>query len=156
MAVTDQQVRLAIKGYIKTAFPTAQVYAWNVLSHELDEWPGLFRTTDYATSKKTHGWIVKRAAAESEWKNPQRDRNRWIYDIWGFYGFRSGKEADNSDDEFSEIVAGVYAALKAKPTLENPELERHSLLQLIRNTTINCGEETLHFAQCSLRVDLCC
>ncbi|MEZ5421851.1 MAG: hypothetical protein R2682_01995 [Pyrinomonadaceae bacterium] len=149
--ITDQSVRHAIKNLIATAQPAATVYEWNALSHDLATWPGLFRT---ATG--THGWLIKRTSMESEWKHGGRQRPRWIYDIWGFYGFRSGKEGDNSDDEFSAVVASIAEALRATPTLELDEVERHELLQADRLTTIDCGEETLHFAQCRLTVHICC
>jgi hypothetical protein len=148
----DKQIRVAIKQIIKALYPVAQVFAWNALSHSLNEWPGLFRTTD----GKTHGWIIKRAAARAEWKNPQRDRKTAIYDVWGFYGFSAGNENENSDNDFAVIVDAVYEAIKASPTLDVTGVERHGLLQIATNTTIDTGEETLHFAQGRLEVQLCC
>lgn len=148
----DKEIRLAIKEIIKTLYPTAPIFAWNALSHSLGEWPGMFRTSD----GKTHGWIIKRAAARSQWKNPQRDRKTIVYDVWGFYGFSSGKEDENSDNDFSQITDAVYDALKESPTLEVSEVERHDLLQFTSITTIQTGEETLHFAQGKLDVHLCC
>lgn len=152
MAVTDAQVRQAAKGIITAAYPAAMVYGWNVLSHDLREWPGLFRMAD----ANTHGWIIKRNGAESAWKRLNADRSFWIYDIWGFYGFRSGKETDNSDEEFATILQTVYDGFKAKPTLDVAEIEEHELLQYDLITTIDCGEETLHWAKGKLRVRLCC
>jgi hypothetical protein len=147
--MTDQEVRHAIKGIISAAATGAAVYEWNVLSHDLAEWPGLFGIP-------RHGWIIKRAAVESTWKNATKERPIWTYDIWGFYAFRSGKEGDNSDDEFAVILDAVSGGFKAKPTLELAEVEKHELLQVISNTTIDCGEETLHLAQCRLKVHICC
>jgi len=149
--MTDEEVRHAIKGIVAAAATGAQVYEWNVLSHELAEWPGLFGTA-------RHGWIIKRVEIETKWKNigGQRCIPTWTYDIWGFYGFRSGAEGDNSDDEFSVIVDAVGTALKAKPTLDLAEVEKHDLLQVLRNTTINCGQEVMHLAQCRLKVLICC
>ncbi|MCC6328995.1 MAG: hypothetical protein IT174_10795 [Acidobacteria bacterium] len=153
----DKQIRLAIKPAIKTPYATASVYVWNVLSHRLDEWPGLLRTTDFASSQKTHGWIIKRVEGSSTWKNTVRDRPVWTYDLWGFYGFRSGKESDNSDLEWSEVWDTVYENLKAAPNLGlDGVVEHHELLQLANNTTIDCGEETLHFSHGRLVVHLCC
>ena len=151
--MTDQEVRHAIKGIIAAAASTAKVYEWNVLSHDLGEWPGLFRITG-----GTHGWIIKRSSTSSEWRNGiGREKPVWEYDIWGFYGFRSGKEGDNSDDEFAVIIDAVAAGLKASPRLGiDDEIERHELLQVNSNTTIDCGEQTLHIAQCRLEVKLCC
>jgi hypothetical protein len=148
----DKQIRLAIKQIIKTLYPEAQVYAWNALSHDLGEWPGLFRTASGAT----HGWIIKRAAVNAEWKNPQRDRRSAGYDVWGFYGFAAGNENENSDNDFAVILDAVYEAIKAEPGLGLEGVERHGLLQVAANTTIETGEETLHFAQCRLEVQLCC
>ncbi len=148
----DQAIRTAIKSIIKAIYSTAQIYSFNALSHELTEWPGLFRTTD----DKTHGWIIKRAAKSSTWKNPQRDRQQLDFDVWAFYKFTAGKDDDNSDSEFGIICDSVYAALKAKPTLDVAGVERHDLLQFLRFTTVQCGEETLHFAQGRLTVHLCC
>lgn len=148
----DKQIRLAIKEIIKTPYPAAQVFAWNALSHDLGEWPGMFRTA----SGTAHGWIVKRASARAEWKNPQRDRKTISYDVWGFYGFSAGNENENSDNEFALIVDAVYEAIKASPTLDVIGVERHGLLQIAANTTIDTGEETLHFAQGRLEVTLCC
>ena len=150
---TDKQIRLAIKTLIKTAYPTAQVFAWNALSHDLGEWAGMFRTSD----GKSHGWIVKRAALKAEWKNGRRDRRQIPYDVWGFYGFASGNETENSDNEFGEILDTVYEAFKASPRLGFDEtVETHDLLQYAAITTIKSGEETLHFAQGRLIVHLCC
>jgi hypothetical protein len=148
----DTQIRLALKQLIKGLYPDAPVFAWNALSHDLGEWPGMFRTS----SGGTHGWIIKRAAGRAAWKNGRRDRKEAIYDVWGFYAFNSGNENDNSDNELSEIVDAIYEAIKAVPTLEVGEVEGHDLLQLEKNTTIETGEETLHFAQCRLCVHLCC
>lgn len=149
--MTDEQVRHAIKGIINGLYATAKVYEWNVLGHDIAAWPGLFRITG-----GTHGWIIKRSQISAEWKHGGRERAEWIYDIWGFYAFRSGKENDNSDDDWAVILDAVRAALKASPTLGLAEVERHELLQVTRNTTIDCGEETLHFAECRLTVKLCC
>jgi hypothetical protein len=148
----DKQIRLAIKQIIKTLYPAAQVFAWNALSHDLGEWPGMFRTASGAT----HGWIIKRSAARSEWKNPQRDRKTAVYDVWGFYGFSAGNENENSDNEFAEIVDAVCESIKAVPALDVAGVERHGLLQIAAITTIDTGEETLHFAQGRLEVQLCC
>lgn len=151
----DKQIRIKIGGVITAAYATAIVYPWNVLSHRLDEWPGLFRMS----AGGTHGWIIKRSAAGNEWKQLSglRDRRKWTYDVWGFYGFRSGKTSDNSDNEFGEIWDTVYEAIKAKPTLDfEGTVEWHELLQLVNMTTIRTGEETLHFAQGRLAVHLCC
>lgn len=150
--VTDAEVRSAAKTLVKTAYPTAQVYGWNALSHQLHEWPGMFRTADGAT----HGWIIKRAGTESQWKNSARDRTFWIYDVWAFYGFRTGKEGDNSDDEFSAILQTAFDAFKATSNLGLAEVQEHGLLQFDLITTIDCGEETLHWAKGKLRVRLCC
>lgn len=148
----DKQIRLAIKQIISALYPGARVFAWNALSHDLGEWPGMFRDQD----GKTHGWIVKRAATRAEWKNPQRDRKTAVYDIWGFYGFAAGNENDNSDNEFALIVDAVCDAIKSSPTLDVSGVERHGLLQIAAITTIDTGEETLHFAQGRLEVSLCC
>jgi hypothetical protein len=150
--MTDQEVRHAIKAIIAAAATTAKVYEWNALSHKLDEWPAIFRTGDV-----THGWIIKRFGIESEWKNAVRDRQVWIYDIWGFYGFRSGKEGDNSDDEFAVIIDAIKTGFTAAPRLAiDDEVEKHEQLQVNVISTIDCGEETLHIAQCRLKVRLCC
>lgn len=155
-APTDTQVRTAIKTIIAAGQTTATIWPYNALSHNLAEWPGMLRATDFATSAKTHGWIIKRASFTSERKNQVLERRVWIYDIWGFYGFRTGTETDNSDNEWAVIVDAVAAALKAKPTLDLAELEKHDLLQVESITTIDCGEETLHLARCRLTVRLCC
>lgn len=153
MTVTDAQVRNAIAAVIETAEPAAVIFNWNALGHQMNEWPGMFRLA----AGGTHGWIIKRTGTESEWKgNGGRDRKFWIYDVWGFYGFRPGKEADNSDEEFAAILDAVYEAVRASGKLGLEEVEEHGLLQWQMITTIDCGEETLHFAQGRLRVMLCC
>jgi hypothetical protein len=150
----DKTIRDAIKTVIAAAADGARIYAWNVLSHDLADWPGLFETEEGGR----HGWVIKRAAGDAKWKgNYQRARLWHDYDLLGFYGFRSGKEGDNSDDEFGEICDDVFAALKAAPRLGlDATIEEHELLQWQRITTINCGEETLHYAEGRLRVLLCC
>jgi hypothetical protein len=150
----DKQIRLASKPVITSSYPTAVVFPWNALSHNLLEWPGMFRTTD----GKTHGWIIKRSDTNADWKSfLQRDRRKYEYDWLGFYGFRPGKEGDNSDDEWGEICDTIYENLKPLYNLGlDGIVERHDLLQYRTITTINCGEETLHFAQGRLTVHLCC
>ncbi len=146
----DQQIRAAIAELFTAALPDSKVYPWNALSHELADWPGLF-------GSPREGWIIKQAAQPAERKNASRDRLELIYDIWGFYEFRSGKAGDNSDDEFAVIRAKAYNAIKAEPRLGfDNDVERHDLLQYQRITTLDCGEETLHFAQGRLKVHLCC
>jgi len=150
---TDAQIRDAIRDVIVAVHATARVYSWNVLSHDLADWPGLFTTA----AGGRHGWIIKRASASAEWKGSGgRDRQMLSYDVWGFYGFRTGKLDDNSDDEFSVIVDAVYAAIKASPKLGLECIEEHGLLQWQRITTMNCGEETLHIAMGRLDVIHCC
>lgn len=149
----DKQIRLAIKPLITISYAGAMVYPWNVLSHKLKEWPALFRMTNGSV----HGWIIKRAETQSEWKNvAKRDRQSWPYDVLGFYGFRSGKQGDNSDDEFGEICDTVYENIRVSYNLGlDAIVEKHDLLQYRRLTTFNCGEETLHFAHGRLNVHLC-
>lgn len=149
----DKDIREAIGSLITAIFTTtAKVWTWNVLNHKFSEWPGLFRTAG-----ETHGWVIRNITQPSERKNAQRDRITLDYDVLGFYEFRSGKEDDNSDDEFSVIRAQVYNAIKAEPRLGfDNEVEYHELLQWLVITTIKCGEETLHYAQGRLRVHLCC
>lgn len=156
ITVSDKEIRAAIKAVIKSEQPEAVVYPWNALSHDLKEWAGLFRTA----SGGTHGWIIKRAALNGAWKNGRRDKKAVPYDVWGFYLFRSGEgvtEADNSDNEFAAICDSIYEAFKENPRLGfDNTVEGHDLLQYAALTTINCGEETLHFAQGRLVVHLCC
>lgn len=148
----DKQIRLALKQIVKALYPEAQVFAWNALSHDLGEWAGMFRTA----AGGTHGWIIKRAATRAEWKNGRRDRKTAVYDVWGFYGFSAGSEDVNSDNEFAVIVDAVYEAVKASPALDVAGVEGHGLLQIAASTTLDTGEETLHFAQGRLEVNLCC
>lgn len=152
----DKQIRLAAKEIIKDRYPTIQGFAWNALSHDVSEWAGMFRTED----EKTFGFIVKRGSFKGEWKNGQRDRNKAVYDIWIFYGFRADEdvtEADNSDNEFGEILDVIYEDFKTAYNLNLPGIvERHELLEYTRITTLLSGEETLHFAQGRLIVHLCC
>lgn len=152
----DKQIRLATKQIIKNLFPTAQVFAWNALSHDLNEWAGMFRTDD----GKTHGWIIKRAALQGTRKNAQRDRKTIPYDVWGFYKFVSDEtttENNNSDNEFGEIVDSIYEAVKDAHNLNLPgTVDYHDLIQFPSITTLKSGEETLHFAQGRLVVHLCC
>ncbi len=151
--MTDSEVRIAIKAIIAAAATEAVIYPWNALSHNLADWPGLFGSSPGSR----HGWIIKRASIESEWKNGVRDRQTWNYDIWGFYSFRTGKEGDNSDDEFAEIIDSIKTGFTAAPRLAiDDEVEKHEQLQVASISTIDCGEETLHIAQCKLKVRLCC
>lgn len=159
MPTADEQIRGAIGTILTGAFGaaspaiTAQVYPWNVLSHELTEWPALFELA----AGGRHGWVIKRVGQRAERKNAQRDKQTNIYDLWGFYSFRSGKKNDNSDDEFARICGVVYDAIKAQPRLGFDNLvEWHELLQFDRITWVDCGEETLHFAPGRLVVHLCC
>ncbi len=152
---TDKQIRLAIKAVgIAPSYPEAAVYPWNALSHDIAEWPGLFRTDD----DTTHGWIIKRSGTASNWRTFMQKVNRsWAYDLFGFYGFRSGMQGDNSDDEWGEILDTVWANIKASYNLGlEGVVERHELLQFASITTIDTGEETLHFAHGRLTVELCC
>ena len=148
----DKQIRLALKQIISSLYPDAQVFAWNALSHDLGEWAGMFRSP----AGITHGWIIKRSAERAEWKNGRRDRKTAVYDVWGFYGFTAGNEEENSDNDFALIVDAVYEAIKSAPALDLAGVEGHGLLQLAAVTTIDTGEETLHFAQGRLEVQLCC
>lgn len=154
----DTQIREKIGEIITAALAEydeeleAKVYTWNALTHQPSEWPALFRNDGL-----THGWIIKLSRQTAERKNAQRDRVQLDYDIYGFYGFESGTADDNTDNTFSEIVAAVYNGIKGEPRLDfDAEVEYHELLQFERLTTINCGEETLHFAQGRLSVHLCC
>jgi len=148
----DKDIRTAIAGLITTASESEKVYPFNALSRDITDWPGLFRDNE-----GVHGWVVRRVAVKAERKNTQIDRKTWMYEIWGFYSFRSGKIGDNSDDEFAEICDAVYAAIQASPRLGfDNYVERHDLLQIYNMTTLDCGEETLHFCQARLAVHLCC
>lgn len=150
----DKQVRTAIGEIISATAPDAKVYPWNVLDHDVDDWPGLFRTA----GDGLHGWVIRRREVASSWKNLGRRDHRFPeYDVFGFYKFRSGKLGDNSDDEFAEICDDVYEAFKAKPDLDlSGVVEKHDLLQFAVITTTRPGEETMHFAHGRLKVYLCC
>ena len=66
-------------------------------------------------------------------------------------------ENANSDNEFGEILDSVYEAFNLSPRLGfNQTVEYHDLLQFPRITTLESGEETLHFAQGRLVIHLCC
>lgn len=148
--MTDEEARTAIKAVIAGADPSGVIWPYNALSHQLDEWPGLF-------GQDGHGWIIKRKSIETEWKGSgNRERQFWTYDIWGLYPFRTGKEGDNSDDEFSVLVDAVQAAFVASPTLDLDWMERHELLQVDTISTVNCGEVTMHIALGRLKLRLCC
>lgn len=149
---TDQEIREAAAGIISGLYPDAVVWPYFALGHERQNWPGLFRQADGVT----HGWIVKRASLQSEWKNGVKDRKTVYYDIWGFYGFRQGKIDNNSDDEFSVICDAVYEGFKVEPRLGIDCIDAHELLQFTAIGTLACGEETLHFAQGRLEIRLCC
>lgn len=152
----DKQIRAAIKQIIIADYPTARIYPWNALSHDMREWPGMFRTSD----NRTFGAVIKRAALRATWKNGHRDRKQVPYDVWIFYEFRSGEgvtELENSDNEFGEILDTIYESFKSEPRLGfDTEVETHDLLQYLAITTIKSGEEQLHFAQGRLNVRLCC
>jgi hypothetical protein len=146
----DQTIRVAIGGLIAAAQSSAVVYAWNVLSHNLSDWPGLFGANRF-------GAVIKRVTQLADRKNASRDKRHETYDIWAFYKFRPGKTGDNSDDEFAQICQSIYDAIKASPHLGLDTLvEYHELVQWIQVTTIRCGEETLHYAAGRLKVNLCC
>lgn len=149
----DKQLREKIGGLIAEAADGAVVWIWDALSRDPAEWPGMFRTDDGGT----HGWVIKLAAQTATRKNGARDRVVLTYDIWGFYGFETGNEDENSDHAFTEIIAAVYDKLKGEPRLEfDNEVEYHDLLQFVKLTVIHCGEESLHYAQGRLTVHLCC
>lgn len=154
---TDKQIRSAIKQIMIADYPTARIYPFNALSHDIAEWAGMFRTSD----GKTFGAVIKRAGLKGEWKNlGHRDRRSFPYDIWIFYGARFGEgvtENSNSDNEFAEILDTYYESFKAASNLNLPGVvETHDLLQYLAITTLESGEETLHFAQGRLNVRLCC
>jgi hypothetical protein len=153
-AATDQQIREKIAAIIAGATGAdAQVYRWNALSHNLSDYPSLFRTS----AGLTHGWIIKRASGESKGRMGRHADKSYTYDIWGFYGFRSGTESDNSDNEFGAILDEVTEAFVQEPKLQlSGGVRAHDLLQYAAITTIDCGEEILHFAQGRLTVHLCC
>jgi hypothetical protein len=152
----DKQIRNKIKAIIQPAYPLAVIFPYNALSHDLDSWPGLFRLADGGV----HGWIIKRAAAGGQWKTfaAKRDRPVFDYDVWSFYKFRpESDETSNSDNEFGQITDTAYEDLRLEPILGlDGIIDKHDLLQYQRITTVNCGEEILHFAQGRLTVHLCC
>lgn len=149
--MTDEEVRTAIKTIIATACPNAVIWPYNVLSHKLSEWPAPFKKTDGAVE----GWMIMRTKISAAWKNGTREKAIWHYTILGFYDFRTGKINDNSDDEWAVMIDAVRAGLKAAPTLGINCVEKHDLLQVAANTTIDTGEQTVHLANCSLAVHVC-
>jgi hypothetical protein len=153
----DKQIRLAIKELIKNLYFNAQIYAWNALSHDINEWAGMFRCPK---DDNTHGWIIKRAALQGTRKNARRDKKTLVYDVWGFYKFKTDEttnEMSNSDNEFGEITDAIYEVVKDSHNLNLSGLvEYHDLIQFPSITTLKSGEETLHFAQGRLVVHLCC
>ncbi len=150
----DKTIRNKIKAILQPSYPEAVIYPFNALSHDSSDWPGLLRKADGTT----HGWIIKRSESASSFKTPVKTRDVYAYDLWAFYTFRAGaSETNNSDDEFGQILDTAFEDLKAKPILDlDGMVDRHELLQFARITTVNCGEETLHFAQGRLSVHLCC
>lgn len=149
----DAEIRQAIGDLIAADYTTAKIYPFNALSHQIDEWPGLFRQSNGSA----FGFVIMRTGASAVWRGSGgRDRREFTYSIWAFYSFRPGKIGDNSDDEFAEILDTVYERLKSEPRLGVSGVEEHSLLQWRRITTLNCGEETLHFGDGTLTVRICC
>lgn len=149
----DKEVREKIADILAATQATARVWPFNPLSHDLADWPGLFRTAD----GDTHGYAIFRSELQAAWKGSGgRFRRKVIYSVWSFYGFRPGKVGDNSDDEFQEILDDNFDAIAAEGTLGHAEVEEHGLLQYTSVTTMNCGEETLHVAIGKLEVLLCC
>lgn len=149
--MTDAEVKTAIKAIIAAACPDAVVWPYNALSHRLAEWPAMFRKTDGTVE----GCVIMRTKISAAWKNGTREKAVWHYTILVFYGFRTGKENDNSDQEFAVKLDAIRAGFRAEPTLGINCVERHDLLQVDANTTIDCGEETVHLANCGLAVHVC-
>lgn len=147
----DEQIRNSCRGLILGQYPTDRVWPYLVLGHEASEWPALLRADDGIV----RGWMIFRTGAVADWKNNQRDRRFFSYGIWAFYAFRSGKIGDNSDREFNERLDTVYGEFKSAPTLNLQFVAQHNLLQWQRITTVKTGEEILHWAEGSLRVELC-
>lgn len=154
MPSVDTEIRTSLRTILATANADAVIWPYNCLSHDLSDWPALVRTADGGT----HGYIIFRPATAGAWKGSGgRDRKKFTYSIWSFYGFRPGKIGDNSDEEFNEILDANYEAIRAAPKLNlEASVEEHGLLQYTNITTINCGEETLHLATGKLEVLLCC
>lgn len=150
----DLQIRKKIKEYILEIDSNAKIYPYNALTHDVASWANLFKS-----SPKKHGWIIVRKGFGSEWNRGYQSKDTYKYDVWGFYGFYQFCENDNSDNEFSAILDQLQTKLKAKPQLDLSNIKEHKLLQLPDggiDATIRSGNEQLHFAPCTLEVELCC
>lgn len=150
--MTDQEVKDAIKTIIAAACADAVIWPYNALSHQISEWPAMFRR---ATDGMVEGWVIMRTRISGEWKNASREKAVWQYTLLGLYGFRTGDQSSNSDKEFGVKLDAIRAGFRAKPTLDIQCVEKHDLLQIMANTTVDCGEETVHLANCGLAVHVC-
>lgn len=156
----DKQIRTALKNYLLEIDPDAEVYAFDTLSHDPGEWANLFRK-DVGEVEKIHGWVIRRTDITDSWERQTASKAAYVYEIWGFYGFRAVDENDNSDDEFQAIVDAFCDKLRANPRLGlcgGPgacPIDEHELPQFKRMTTLGAGGEQLHFAPATLKVKLC-
>lgn len=150
----DKQIRFALKAMIIEIDASAEVYPYNALSHDVDQWANLF-----SSSAVKHGWVINRKGFSSEWYKATESKDVFQYELWGFYGFRSENEDDNSDSEWSAILDQFRDKLKASPRLGLSGVDEHKLLQLPNGgieATIRSGNTQLHFAPCGLAVAICC
>lgn len=112
-----------------------------------------------ATSK-VHAYMVSRSAtSRSKTKiNAGQYFDVFTYKLWGFYTFRIGNNANNSEDDFSLELDNVYQVLADNPRLTFDNLEtnlvEHQDWQIPEIDIYEFGTSKVHVAQGQIDVVL--
>jgi len=147
--ITEKAIRAAIVDVIKTAYPDAVTYERNVLTSGRDTWASLFRR-QVVNEIFTHGWIVRR---KSTTKTFNADYRTSEFEVLGFYGFKFGTTATNSENEFQAIIDNLVEIFDGVVELGLGGSVMHEGLSMPDIGLINTKDtEFLHIAIGQMRV----
>jgi len=150
---TEAQIRAAIKTVITTNAPNAVVFAFWVLGHDPNEWPGVLRPPSGVDVDKVHGYIITRTQTDAVRKNPQCVTRTFIYDIWAFYRYdEASTNTTSSDITFNAELDAISQAFVVASTLP-AELQRVTEEPEFRIDLDMFGGELLHHAIGRLTVE---
>lgn len=154
---SDATIRAAIASTITGAAATAVVYDWWVLGHEVDEWPGLLRSSSDVDSngrKRVHGYVITRRESAGEWVgNRNAARRSYTYWILGFHYYSTGTSASNSEATFTAEIDAITDAFDDRTTIDS-DLSRIEPIAWSFDLR-PYGGELLHVARGTITVQPC-
>ncbi len=151
-----------IAAIIRAVKPKAKVYPYWVIGQGLEQSVPYFLSStedEWGSSPFLHAYIIGYDDDTRTRTGTASFTDETTYKLWGFYGFKLGNEAKNSEDVFSVHVKQIQNALTAATKLQYtdhpdgvPEVKNHGEWQISSRGVYYMGQQKVHIAQGSITV----